>query len=58
MVEAAPDRRRARQQGVAPGLRGWFGNSRLVLIMCLSLLGLSAVTTGIEYLFFVNVKHR
>ncbi len=58
VVEAAPDRRRAREQEVAPGLQGWFGNSRLVLTMCLSLLGLAAVTTGIEYLFFVNVKHR
>ena len=58
VVEAAPDRRRAREQGVGPGLRSWFGDSHLVLIMCLSLLGLSAVTTGIEYLFFVNVKHR
>ncbi|MGI4738377.1 MAG: cyclic nucleotide-binding domain-containing protein [Janthinobacterium lividum] len=58
VVEAAPNRRRAREQEVAPGLQGWFGNSRLVLTMCLSLLGLAAVTTGIEYLFFVNVKHR
>lgn len=58
VVEAAPDRRRSRPQGVGPGLRRWFGDSQLVLTMCLSLLGLAAVTTGIEYLFFVNVKHR
>ncbi|QKG53197.1 cyclic nucleotide-binding domain-containing protein [Hymenobacter sp. BRD67] len=58
VVEAAPAPRRARGQAVAPGLRRWFGDSRLVLTMCLSLLGLAAVTTGIEYLFFVNVKHR
>ncbi|MVN77848.1 cyclic nucleotide-binding domain-containing protein [Hymenobacter sp. HMF4947] len=58
VVEAAPDRRRTRLQGVAPGLRRWFGDSQLVQTMCLSLLGLAAVTTGIEYLFFVNVKHR
>ena len=57
-VEATPSPRRARQRGVAPGLRRWFGDSRLVLTMCLSLLSLAAVTTGIEYLFFVNVKHR
>jgi hypothetical protein len=58
VVEALPAARRARQQAVAPGLRRWFGDSRLVQTMCLSLLGLAAVTTGIEYLFFVNVKHR
>jgi hypothetical protein len=58
VVEAVPAARRARQQAVAPGLRRWFGDSRLVQTMCLSLLGLAAVTTGIEYLFFVNVKHR
>jgi len=58
VVKAAPAARRARQQAVAPGLRRWFGDSRLVQTMCLSLLGLAAVTTGIEYLFFVNVKHR
>ncbi len=57
-VEAAPDRRRVRTQELAPGIRRWFGDSRLVLTMCLSMLGLAAVTTGIEYLFFVNVKHR
>ena len=58
VVEAVPTARRARQQAVAPGLRRWFGDSRMVQTMCLSLLGLAAVTTGIEYLFFVNVKHR
>ncbi|AMJ67209.1 cyclic nucleotide-binding domain-containing protein [Hymenobacter sp. PAMC 26628] len=57
-VAAAPAPRRAREQAVAPGLRRWLGESRLVTTLCLSLLGLAAVTTGIEYLFFVNVKHR
>ncbi|GAB3636774.1 hypothetical protein GCM10027422_23640 [Hymenobacter arcticus] len=57
-LTAAPDRRRVRPQELGPGLRRWFGDSRLVLTMCLSMLGLAAVTTGIEYLFFVNVKHR
>jgi hypothetical protein len=58
VVEAAPMARRARAQAVAPGLRRWFGDSQMVQTMCLSLLALAAVTTGIEYLFFVNVKHR
>jgi hypothetical protein len=58
VVEAAPVARRARTQAVAPGLRRWFGDSRMVQTMCLALLALAAVTTGIEYLFFVNVKHR
>ena len=57
-VEAAPARRGVRAEVVAPGLQRWFGNSRLVLNLCLALLALAAVTTGIEYLFFVNVKHR
>jgi hypothetical protein len=58
VVEAAPMARRARTQAVSPGLRRWFGDSQMVQAMCLALLGLAAVTTGIEYLFFVNVKHR
>ena len=57
-VEAAPARRGARTEAIAPGLRRWFGDSRLVLNLCLALAALAAVTTGIEYLFFVNVKHR
>lgn len=58
VVEARPTARAARQGGVAPGLQQWFGNSRLVLTMCLSMLLIAAVTTGIEYSFFVNVKHK
>ena len=57
-VTAAPRPRPARTAAVAPGLRRWFGESRLVQALCLSLLGLATVTTGVEYLFFVNVKHR
>jgi len=57
-VEAAPGRRAARTEADTPGLQRWFGGSRLVLNLCLALLALAAVTTGIEYLFFVNVKHR
>ncbi|OUJ76322.1 cyclic nucleotide-binding domain-containing protein [Hymenobacter crusticola] len=50
--------RAARTQAVAPGLRKWFGDSRLVLTLCLSLTAIAAVTTGVEYSFFVNVKHK
>jgi hypothetical protein len=57
-VEAAPARRAARPAAVAPGLQRWFGESALVLNLCLALGALAAITTGIEYLFFVNVKHR
>lgn len=58
VVEARPTPRAVRQGGVAPGLQRWFGASRLVLTMCLSMLLIAAVTTGIEYSFFVNVKHK
>ncbi|MBD2716814.1 cyclic nucleotide-binding domain-containing protein [Microvirga sp. STR05] len=58
VVEARPAPRAARQGGVAPRLQQWFGASRLVLTMCLSMLLIAAVTTGIEYSFFVNVKHK
>ncbi|MGI4832218.1 MAG: cyclic nucleotide-binding domain-containing protein [Janthinobacterium lividum] len=57
-VEAAPARRGVRAAAVAPGLQRWFGESSLVLNLCLALAALAAITTGIEYLFFVNVKHR
>ncbi|GGG53283.1 cyclic nucleotide-binding domain-containing protein [Hymenobacter glacieicola] len=58
LVEARSAARALRTQAVAPRLQRWFGSSRLVLTMCLSMLALAAVTTGIEYSFFVNVKHR
>ncbi|WP_201977251.1 cyclic nucleotide-binding domain-containing protein [Hymenobacter rubidus] len=35
-----------------------FGGSELVLAMCLSLVAVSAVISGVEYMFFVNVKHK
>ena len=57
-VEVQAARRAARQQAVTPGLRGWLGHSHLVLYMCLSMLTIAAVTTGIEYSFFINVKQR
>ncbi|RTQ52084.1 cyclic nucleotide-binding domain-containing protein [Hymenobacter gummosus] len=57
-VEVREAARAARAQAVAPALQRWFGSSRLVLTMCLSMLCIAAVTAGIEYSFFVNVKHR
>ena len=35
-----------------------FGGSQLVLAMCLSLVAIAAVVTGVEYMFFLNVKHK
>ena len=59
VVEArAAARPLAREQALTGRLRAWFGDSRLVLALCVSLLGIAAVTTGIEYAFFVHVKHR
>jgi len=58
VVEARSAARAQRAAAVAPGLQRWFGSSRLVLSMCLSMLAIAAVTIGIEYSFFVNVKHR
>ncbi|MBT9393982.1 cyclic nucleotide-binding domain-containing protein [Hymenobacter sp. NST-14] len=57
-VEVRSAARAARQQAVAAPLQRWLGSSRLVLTMCLSLLVVAAVTTGIEYAFFINVKER
>ncbi|MCC3151760.1 cyclic nucleotide-binding domain-containing protein [Hymenobacter sp. BT770] len=44
----------------APGniVRQLFGGSELVLAMCLSLVAIAAVLTGVEYMFFINVKHK
>ncbi|HEX8429127.1 cyclic nucleotide-binding domain-containing protein [Hymenobacter sp.] len=58
VVEAKSVARRQRQQGTTSLLQRWFGNSDLVLSMCLSLMAVAAVTTGVEYSFFVNVKHK
>ncbi|WP_139924299.1 cyclic nucleotide-binding domain-containing protein [Hymenobacter sp. DG01] len=58
LVEARSAARAQRTTAVAPGLQRWFGSSQVVLTMCLSMLAVAAVTTGIEYSFFVNVKHR
>ena len=56
-VEARPVGRRQREPGTSRW-RQWFGDNNLVLSICLSLLAISAVTTGVEYSFFVNVKHK
>lgn len=58
VVEVKSVARRHRQQDAAPLLQRWSGNSQLVLSMCLSLMAVAAVTTGVEYSFFVNVKHK
>ncbi|RYU79428.1 cyclic nucleotide-binding domain-containing protein [Hymenobacter persicinus] len=58
VVEARATPRREREQAVAPGLQQWFGSSRMVLAVCLSMTAIAAVTTGVEYSFFVNVKHK
>ena len=44
----------------APGhlVRQLFGGSELVLAMCLGLLAIAGVLTGVEYMFFINVKHK
>ncbi|WP_324674810.1 cyclic nucleotide-binding domain-containing protein [Hymenobacter sp. GOD-10R] len=57
-VEVRAAARAVRTQALAPELRKWFGDSRLVLTLCLSLTAIAAVTTGVEYSFFVNVKHK
>ncbi|MDB5236308.1 MAG: hypothetical protein JWR44_3301 [Hymenobacter sp.] len=58
VVEAAA--RPVRRPQRAPGqlLQQLFGGSELVLAMCLSLVAISAVLTGVEYMFFLNVKHK
>jgi hypothetical protein len=56
-VEARPVGRRQREPGTS-AWRQWFGDNNLVLSICLSLTAISAVTTGVEYSFFVNVKHK
>ncbi|SDY71200.1 cyclic nucleotide-binding domain-containing protein [Hymenobacter psychrophilus] len=58
LVEVRSTARAVRSEVVAAPLRRWLGSSRLVGTMCLSMLLLAAVTTGIEYAFFINVKER
>ena len=56
-VEVRPAGRRQREEGTS-AWRQWFGDNNLVLSICLSLTAIAAVTTGVEYSFFVNVKHK
>ena len=58
-VVEAPTRPARRPQR-APGQLGrqLFSGSEPVLAMCLSLLAIAAALTGVEYMFFVNVKHK
>ena len=53
---ARPVRRYQREPGQLA--RQLFGGSELVLAMCLSLAAIAAVLTGVEYMFFINVKHK
>ena len=53
---ARPARRVLQPQGKL--VRQLFGGSQLVLAMCLSLVAIAAVITGVEYMFFLNVKHK
>ncbi|WP_210513793.1 cyclic nucleotide-binding domain-containing protein [Hymenobacter terricola] len=58
VVEAVE--RPVRRPQRAPGqlVRQLFGGSELVFAMCLSLVAIAAVITGVEYMFFLNVKHK
>ncbi|MGI4740339.1 MAG: cyclic nucleotide-binding domain-containing protein [Janthinobacterium lividum] len=56
-VEARPVGRRQRPAS-ASALRRWLGDNHLVFSICLSMTAIAAVTTGVEYSFFVNVKHK
>ena len=52
--------RPARRPRHVPGqlVQQLFGGSELVFAMCLSLVTIAAVITGVEYMFFINVKHK
>ncbi|MBF9239098.1 cyclic nucleotide-binding domain-containing protein [Hymenobacter sp. BT683] len=58
VVEAAARPVRQSQHNSAPLVKRLFGGSELVLAMCLSLVAIAAVISGVEYMFFINVKHR
>ena len=58
VVEALARPVRAPQRQAGQLARQLFGGSELVLAMCLSLLAIAAALTGVEYMFFVNVKHK
>ncbi|WP_035557411.1 cyclic nucleotide-binding domain-containing protein [Hymenobacter sp. IS2118] len=58
VVEAAARPQRHSRQQPAALVQRWFGGSELVLAMCLSLVAIAAVISGVEFLFFINVKLR
>ena len=58
VVEAAARPLRQAQRPQAKLVRQLFGGSELVLAMCLSLVAIGAALTGVEYMFFINVKQK
>ncbi|GAA4039655.1 hypothetical protein GCM10022409_26740 [Hymenobacter glaciei] len=58
VVEATARPVRAVAQPPKKLVQQLFGGSQLVLAMCLSLVTIAAVITAVEYMFFLNVKHK
>jgi hypothetical protein len=52
-----PQRRRSRQKRKAVHVEQLFGGNHLIYGMCLSLIAVATVAVGIEYTFFIHVKH-
>ena len=58
VVEAAARPVRAVARPPQKLVQQLFGGSQLVLAMCLSLVTIAGVITAVEYMFFLNVKHK
>jgi hypothetical protein len=58
VVEATARPVRALAQPPKKLVQQLFGGSQLVLAMCLSLVTIAGVITAVEYMFFLNVKHK
>lgn len=58
VVEATARPVRAVAQPPKKLMQQLFGGSQLVLAMCLSLVTIAGVITAVEYMFFLNVKHK
>ncbi len=58
VVEATARPVRALTQPPKKLVQQLFGGSQLVLAMCLSLVTIAGVITAVEYMFFLNVKHK
>ncbi len=58
VVEATARPVRAVTQPPKKLVQQLFGGSQLVLAMCLSLVTIAGVITAVEYMFFLNVKHK